>query len=822
MLWLLLLQAFVAVPIARAQDSGLTITLDKFGVGNEARCGDTAGIRLVLVDSAASNRTVLIRLSRLDPDGDTIESERVITTNPGIKQGVWFYTRVPYDVYERRAGSGLVATAFEAIEEQSPAPGQPAFTPGRVLARSLIEPKAGSLQPRTIGLLAVTGTAHLGLRDYSPDRAGSPVPWAAGRGEATRVVQGIEVEDMPDQWHGWAAYETLVWTKGEPSELKGERARAIREWVQRGGHLVIVLPAVGQTWTNRQSNELFAILPTVSIRRREGVDMEPYRPMLVGRKEVLEEIEEGKVLRRDIVLPRSAVVHTFAPTPEAASWDAISVLNGPDGECVVTRRLVGLGCVTLVGLDLLRGSTDIQAFGHRVLGKRGKIPTAVEARTAGAQNTLGSASILDVGISRELNERQQGKSATGLLLGFVLFIVYWLIAGPLGFAILRHRKQTAHAWVGFFISGVAFTAIAWAGATSLRPKKIEVSHVTLFDHVYGQPSQRSRTWASILLPEYGDSILRVGEPDAASAATATWDFIAPWETSDDDARRASFPDARAYRVDARTPDSMRVPTRATVKEIIADWSGGTIWRMPVPDVAADGSESKIEWSQPIPGEPPILKGILRHELPGPLKDLKILLIREQDDFPPSGSAPTESWFSKGRILYYSEWKPGEPLDLELLQQGLKPGDAALRGFLDQLVPPPASGAMSMGWTPTPAEPVQPQPRLVAAMFTPMLPWVATDQASFISPSVGLRSATHGWDLARWFTHPCVIIIGELEGPTPTPFFVDGERVASQGKTYVRWVYPLPSKPPGFRDNDLKKALPEAAQPDAPPGPSPPL
>lgn len=813
--------ALAAPAVARAQDSGLTITLDKFGVGNLARRGDTAGIRLVLVDSSASNRSVLIRISRLDPDGDTIESERVVTTNPGVQQGVWFYLRVPYDFQSTR-DSGMVATAYEAIENESPAPGAPQFSSGRRLARLSFDPKLSSVLDKMVGLIGITGTANLGLQAYSQGEVGQGTRWVAGRGEETELVTGIQPQDMPDEWHGWAPFETLVWTKGEPNELKGERARAIREWVQRGGHLVIVLPAVGQTWTNRQSNELFSILPTVSIKRREGVDLEAYRAMLVGKKgdpvaddngRVLVD-EKGQPVVRGLSLPSRSVVHTFAPMPEAGPGEAIRILNGPDGECVVARRLVGLGCVDLVGLDLPQGKTDAVAFWHRVLGKRGKIITAGDLKTSG-NAVAGSPVILDQGISGELNEHQQGKSATGLFLGFVIFIVYWLVAGPVGFALLKKRRQTAHAWVMFFLSAVVFTAIAWAGATSLRPKKIEVSHITLFDHVYGQTIQRARTWASVLLPDYGDATIRVGEPEAASSSTTTWDFISPWETSDDDAGRASFLDARAYREDARTPDSMRVPTRATVKEIIADWAGGTVWRMPSPDVDKDGKVSKIEWKDQGPGKPPMLTGVLVHELPGTLKEVTVLIVQRQADYPRSGNPPQDLWFTRGLALgLIPEWPAGEALDVGLLQEGKTLARTNILGFLDKLVP--AAPQANLGWPGASSQPQRPVSRLLSAMFTPLLPGPEINPQFNASPVVALRSATHCWDLARWFTHPCLIIVGELEGPAPTPIFVDGKPVSSTGKTYVRWVYPLPDDPPAFQGVEDKS---DAAAP-APPGPNP--
>jgi hypothetical protein len=359
----------------------------------------------------------------------------------------------------------------------------------------------------------------------------------------------------------------------------------------------------------------------------------------------------------------------------------------------------------------------------------------------------------------------------------------------------------------FFLSAVVFTAIAWAGATSLRPKKIDVSHITLFDHVYGQPTQRARTWASVLLPAYGDATIRVGEPEAASSSTTTWDFVAPWETSDDNVTRASFPDARAYRVDARTPDSMRVPTRATVKEIVADWSGGTVWRMPSPDVAADGTVSKIGWKEQEAGKPPILTGILRHELPGALRNVTVLIVRQQDDFPMPGIAPRDQWFSKGLAFELAEWPANEPLDLELMQQGKDLARSNVLGFLSKLVPAPTQASMGLALRSGEAE--RPVSRLLAAMFTPLLPGPDLNPLSGVSPVVALRSATHCWDLSRWFTHPCLILVGEFEGPMPTPMFVDGKAVASAGKTYVRWVYPLPDHPPGFQSGSA------SGEPDVP-------
>lgn len=99
-------------------------------------------------------------------------------------------------------------------------------------------------------------------------------------------------------------------------------------------------------------------------------------------------------------------------------------------------------------------------------------------------------------------------------------------------------------------------------------------------------------------------------------------------------------------------------------------------------------------------------------------------------------------------------------------------------------------------------------RLLALSVEPMLD--PPDLRSTTSqPSAALvRRATHGYDIARWFTQPCVIVIGLLEdrdltpadkAVLPTPVRVDGEAVRSAGVTLVRWMYPMPGTLPDFRD-----------------------
>jgi len=68
-----------------------------------------------------------------------------------------------------------------------------------------------------------------------------------------------------------------------------------------------------------------------------------------------------------------------------------------------------------------------------------------------------------------------------------------------------------------------------------------------------------------------------------------------------------------------------------------------------------------------------------------------------------------------------------------------------------------------------------------------------------------RKATHGYDLSAWFTHPCIIILGQLDGgdTAPVPLMVSYggafREVAADPSSFtmIRWVYPLADNPPKF-------------------------
>ena len=799
----------------------ITLKVAQFGLQGFGRGGDWAGIELKVTDSAQQPRNVILGISTPDGDGDSAQAQRVIVANPGIEQSAWLYARLPFNVGQ---GSTFRITAHEAIDADETAEGLERHTPGRLLA-SLVYPAQIQIAP-TNGLIAVVGRRSTGLEQYSAVSAQN-LAYAPTGHEYTKIATGLDPASMPDRWAGWSSFEALVWavadTANQPLRLTAPQADALREWIERGGHLIVIMPPAGQAWLDTPGNPLAALMPDVTLTRGDGINLNDYRQLLTR--------------RADVALPNNAVVHYFTPRPGSERYSAIPILNTPDGQTVVVRKLVGTGAVTLIGIDVtanaltgINGALHADLFWHRVLGKR--LPLLSPAEFDAEQRPVaqpGSATIpppkwlssraeadLDGVIGPAITRSAQ--AAAGLLLAFIVFLLYWLLAGPVGFYALKERKLKHYSWLGFVAAAGIFTAISWGGANMLRTRKVEGQHLTFVDHVYGQSNQRMRSWFTLMLPSYGSQRVAVGE----AADTDRWrHLLTSWESESGTggAGLASFPDARPYMVDARAPWRLDVPARATTKTFQADWAGGlpANWGMITPQ-SADGGQVGLGEELQLVRDPDTvsrwrLSGKLVHSLPAALEDVTIIVCLGQSTLEPPRA--TKMIYSDGRLQAMAwdfttpknqPWKPGEVLDLAAVTGS--DGSAArlaIDNFFANKVPRPPANFGG-------ASPQELALRNVSeslttlALFSIVPPPVPTMTGA---QTLVRRSAAHNYDLSRWFTQPCVIVIGHLADDgqsqgveTPLPLSVDGSlsdatRKRVLGRTVVRWVYPLPPAPPRF-------------------------
>lgn len=791
----LCLLASIGIEPAPAQDAGVAdaeirVRPVRFGLGNLARPGSWTGFAVELLDSALEPRDVAITVQFEDADGDRAQMERVVTTNPNRPQTFWVYGRVPHTIGKFDA---IPVTVREALE------GADGFVPGRVLGRASMTPPGQQVQEwlATYGMLAIVGPRTFGLRQYADTLgAGTTPPFA---NELTAVTSGLAVSELPDRWQGYAGFETLVWGQASgdfsPQLLSPEQARAIEAWVRRGGHLVIVYPAVGREWVDRVGNPLAPILPRIELpRRAEGASLEPYRPLITE--------------HRDVALPPTGIVHSFAASADAGPQDALPVIAGPEGEVLVVRRIVGTGAVSMIGLDLgdrrltTMDAIDVESLWHRVLGRRGDHlqpdDLAAGAQLGMAQRTLRE---FDAEIGDVIAKR--GQALQGVLLGFLVFAAYWVLSGPGGFGLLARWKRKQHAWLAFVVAIAGFTAISWLGATILRPKRTNATQLAYLIGVHGQDVQRARSWLSVLVPYYGDATVAVGDADDRVRRPAGSDLLAPWDPpSARQAGRETFPDNRGYRVDARSPSAVRVPTRSTVKQFRADWAGPARWSLPRP-FGEPGATSEPRIDLVIEGGAARLDGALVHDLPAPVEDLVVIVNRHQRTLLRPGASlgiapvPVVEAYSRPE-----PWPADEVLDLREMTTLTNARDrSAARLYLDNAI---SNGlAITLQLNQPGVRGGLPERLTAGLLFSQLKPADSRNRAD--THDQARRSETHGLDLGVWFTTPCVIVIGHVviggdaatPEASPIPLQVDGRPVPSSGRTVVAWVYPLEPSPPAW-------------------------
>jgi hypothetical protein len=768
------------------------LSIASFGVGGLAREGDWAGIQVQLLDLGTSGRDIVLRMSIRDEDGDQTQYDRVVTANPGALQSFWLYCWIPY----RGANLEYELKAYEAIDTGNTDVGEFGFRAGRLIGRlPVYNPQ---VQESSVGLAGVIGNNQLSLDQYGFTLNGRPAMLFGH--ELLRTSAGLGIDNLPDRWQGLVSLDSIVWANAgtavtAPGRLSPEKARAISTWVERGGHLVIVLPSSGDPWYIG-SHPLRSLLPAVSVpQRHEGVDLDEYRSLLT---------ESTKP-----TLPDNAVVYTFEPLSGQSEELAIPILNGPDGKCVVIRRLVGSGMVTVIGLPLNNGQLrrvglpEPEAFWHRVLGLRGNI-LRLDQMSDQQKTDTGNREIriFDDGISGSI--AKTGRAVQGVLFGIIVFVLYWIIAGPGGYALLKARNKKQHAWMAFIVTTGAFTAVAWLGATAMRPKSTNILHLSLLEQVYGQDTQRARTWMSVMLPSYGSAVVSLRPPTESSAFSfdESSDLLSPWTSPESlTSLTKGFPDNSGYRVESKNPSAIRVPTRATVKSFQVQWSGEPRWAMPRP-VGVPGALEEPQLS--IDGT--VVIGKLAHDLPVSLKHVRIFVISGEIPIRQPGVSLSRMMIARTSVYAPNfgdlGWAPGQEIDMELLTRLSTTQRESIQNnyFATAL----RYGVNQSGLGQQTGNLID---RLMAGRFLSQLepPRYGAKSNDVVGNRLALRRALHGWDLGRWFTEPTLIIMGVIDIPKneadpdglPIPLWVNDRQVPASGKTLVTWIYPFGANPPRY-------------------------
>jgi len=276
----------------------------------------------------------------------------------------------------------------------------------------------------------------------------------------------------------------MVWTDATPGGLTLESGNALREYILRGGHLIIILSPNSNDWNlgSVATTSLHDLLPS-QLPSTKVLTLRELIPVLSKRDPASIPPDPKKNIE--------VTIRTFENVDN--SYQPMIVLPEPNPLVVAVQRLYGFGRITLVGIELYSGqlSTPALRIGdkggeiieadrvwNRILGRRRHTLLNQQFKALEDAKTLNSLisnrSIYNFSRGNLVIDKIKlaGKAAAGLFLALVLFGVYWCLAGPVGFIILKHYKRIKHAWVVFAGTSALFAIIAYGGVKFFSLKEL--------------------------------------------------------------------------------------------------------------------------------------------------------------------------------------------------------------------------------------------------------------------------------------------------------------------------------------------------------------
>lgn len=838
-LLLLLVLAVLGVlgTAGRAFAADIDVKLVHFGTGDIARGGDTLAVQLEF--RSALDRVIELEavLELPNADLDIAEFSRSFVLNPGQAQRRWVYGALP------PMGEGTLMGSVFDLRLYELQGGERVRDLGTAkLSPTVAENTPIILSPEVDAILVI-GSRKLGLDMLEPLNQADVRP---SMHQATRIALAKDADALPDRAEGFSPFRAVIWASGAiaPSRLSEETARALIEWIRRGGTFVVALPAAGDPWSlgSPDANPLSEILPAVAPTRIEGVKVRDLIQMLSVREDLRDPEATLRIAAFDpATLPRGW--RPFLAVPARRNPDGTPILRdgSPDGLVVGVRRSLGFGSVTVLGLDVDElTSRSLQApvlpqvdvFWNRVIGLRADTPSGAEFAALDAESraaTGGYTRGVDIGRAVSSEIGLAGQAAVGVLAATAVFAFYWLLAGPIGFAALKAMKRERWSWVGYVVIAALFSVGILLIGGPLAGRSPRIQHMTVLDMVEPaageadldrEQHKRATGWFSLFSPGYGTVEVALdpkGDGDVRNQ-------LKSWRAISSDAE--GFPSRERYRAPLDSPATLEVPSRATSIDFEARWLGAVDPKWGLFPRATTPVSVEVDRST----NPPTIsiKGELAHSLPGVLRDVQLLHV-----WPVRNPLPTLTADGKvmsrrqqgqmpnrGALIALQDWSPGQPLRLETLLEPKPISDRGLQAALSQryydaLYSAARNLGQGFGISSDTVDPQQATELLSFYSMLPPPPYIRNPPSDVRVLRIA-RNAGRELDLAKWFAEPCIVVMGRLDDvPLPYPVVVDGEEVESSGSVYVRWMMPLPDEQSWIvPERIVRTSAPDAIKDDA--------
>jgi hypothetical protein len=330
------------------------------------------------------------------------------------------------------------------------------------------------------GLIVNASSAYVALNDVDPVN-----------GQA--ALAQLDVEDLPAVGAAWQALDVLVVSDMDTGGLTPEQRRALAEWVQMGGRLIV---AGGPSWQKTAAG-LSDLLPLI-----------PDSTLSVSGVQALADFANSAE-----ALSGSAVIATGPLTADAV------VLAEADGSPLVVSRRLGFGEVVFFAADPafapLRGWGGVADLFRRVLSSAADRPSWAFGVANWSQAGSAINRIPDLILPNPL-----------LICGFLGF--YLVIVGPLNYFVLRFFKRRELAWFTIPAIVCAFSIVAYLTGLVLVGGQAVLHQLSIVQVWHGASQARVEQVVGVFSParttydvEFSGGFLARPLPGANTAAPSS-------------------------------------------------------------------------------------------------------------------------------------------------------------------------------------------------------------------------------------------------------------------------------------------------------------
>lgn len=289
----------------------------------------------------------------------------------------------------------------------------------------------------------------------------------------------ITADELPDDTRAYESVSMLV-ISGRPA-LSQAQSAALRDWVARGGRLVISLPL------------------DVSAARDVVQPLNDWIPVTVGAEPVTVS-EFGKL---EYFAGKNVRIFAGRLSIPSIKITQGEVLAGSRDEALLVRAPYGLGSVSVLAMDVtqppLSKWTELSSLGRRLAEN---LPEAVIGTGASTRNLqLSSTGITDLATQLHAAQEDFGDRRASPWLAMGLLMVLLLIIGPVDYLVVhRLLKWPRGTWLTFPAWVILAAVLCTNLAAARNGSSMQLNQLNLVNYDVTTSTCHQRLWTNVYSP----------------------------------------------------------------------------------------------------------------------------------------------------------------------------------------------------------------------------------------------------------------------------------------------------------------------------------